>query len=514
MASSGIDRWKEVSSNNSKFITHLRNNNNGDKYTTAVDCDKYTTAQTDERKRGHGSSWKRKNRGAEQVPKQNTQKPNRQPPSRNTTPSTRNRGGQQETEGIDRKPKGQTKTSDHSAKVAINTSKEMSNKVPLLPQKICQVASSKLLERKDTCEVVSCGEKKEEKRRQPNSHNTPTLTKRKGEGERPIGQAQNSQNSPRFSSPATINVTENHQKKGPRQQLEKEEPRSRTSPETKHTETKPPATQQEHNAQHKEPRRPTGNRRDRQETEGANKDKIRPYSRRETFTTELAKAEKDVIVVDFIANGDSNIPTFFPLYAKMAIYSIPINSDVMPTCVLCDSSFENVRHLFLKCGFSLQANLCQMLDYILGCDHLPEDVKNGYLLLVFSSIYFIWKEQNGSLEGTKPLSIMVEQLSQIQENTLIQVQKNECLPSATMLNQYSTITLLALDSARKISLETTQSWRISASDSCTCLAGFAVLTSSSRLIISSSSDDSMPCPNDAAISVSLLLRPPAIKKNL
>ncbi|KAL0914260.1 hypothetical protein M5K25_014589 [Dendrobium thyrsiflorum] len=45
-----------------------------------------------------------------QVPKQNTQKPNRQPSSRNTKPSTGNRGGQQETEGIDRKPKGQIQT--------------------------------------------------------------------------------------------------------------------------------------------------------------------------------------------------------------------------------------------------------------------------------------------------------------------------------------------------------------------------------------------------------------------
>ncbi|KAL0913217.1 hypothetical protein M5K25_016661 [Dendrobium thyrsiflorum] len=226
------------------------------------------------RKRGHGSSWKRQNRGAEQVPKQNTQKPNRQPPSRNTTPSTRNRGGQQETEEIGRKPKGQTKTSDHSTKVAINTSKEMSNKAPLLPQKIerrrIQMEWSLAYRRNR----LGAKTKKTRRKRGGNPTATyPHVNQRKREGERPIGQAQNSQNSPRFSSPATINVTENHQKKGPRQQLEKAEPRSRTSPETKHTETKPPATQQEHNAQHKEPRRPTGNRRDRQETEGANKDK-------------------------------------------------------------------------------------------------------------------------------------------------------------------------------------------------------------------------------------------------
>ncbi|KAL0914196.1 hypothetical protein M5K25_017707 [Dendrobium thyrsiflorum] len=95
---------------------------------------------------GKTSAGKGRTEEQKQVPKQNTQKPNRQPSSRNTKPSTGNRGDQQETEGIDRKPKGQTqtkKTSDHSAKVAINTSKEMSNKAPLLPHKICQVASSK-----------------------------------------------------------------------------------------------------------------------------------------------------------------------------------------------------------------------------------------------------------------------------------------------------------------------------------------------------------------------------------
>ncbi|KAL0903599.1 hypothetical protein M5K25_027989 [Dendrobium thyrsiflorum] len=63
-----------------------------------------------------------------------TQQGNRSPPT-------------QETKGFGQKPKTQIhkkRTSDHSSKVAINTSKEMPNKAPLLPQKVCQVASSKV----------------------------------------------------------------------------------------------------------------------------------------------------------------------------------------------------------------------------------------------------------------------------------------------------------------------------------------------------------------------------------
>ncbi|KAL0907568.1 hypothetical protein M5K25_021985 [Dendrobium thyrsiflorum] len=81
------------------------------------------------------------------------------------------------------------------------------------------------------------------------------------------GQAQNSHNSPRFSSPATIKATENQQEKGPQKQLERGEPRSRNKPqEAQQPNRQPPKSPKQGTEEANTGRKP----RDRQETEGAN----------------------------------------------------------------------------------------------------------------------------------------------------------------------------------------------------------------------------------------------------
>ncbi|KAL0908830.1 hypothetical protein M5K25_023339 [Dendrobium thyrsiflorum] len=108
------------------------------------------------------------------------------------------------------------------------------------------------------------------------ANSSPKLPK-KGEGGRPFGQAQNSKKSPTVQQPAIKECHGNPTEKGPRQQAE---PRSRKCPKTAHRTqnvshkastgnqtvsrpaqgTNPSATQQESNAQHREPKGPTGNR--------------------------------------------------------------------------------------------------------------------------------------------------------------------------------------------------------------------------------------------------------------
>ncbi|KAL0925534.1 hypothetical protein M5K25_003879 [Dendrobium thyrsiflorum] len=108
---------------------------------------------------------------------------------------------------------------------------------------------------------------------QKDNHNF-TLTKKKRGRGKANGQAQNSHNSPRFSSPATIKATENQQEKGPQKQLERGEPRSRNKPqEAQQPNRQPPKSPKQGTEEANTGRKP----RDRQETEGANtnqKDKI------------------------------------------------------------------------------------------------------------------------------------------------------------------------------------------------------------------------------------------------
>ncbi|KAL0918479.1 hypothetical protein M5K25_010488 [Dendrobium thyrsiflorum] len=217
-------------------------------------------ATENQQEKGPRNSWKGKNRGAETSPKkfstetkpsatqQETQKPKNRELRRPTQVGNR---------GTDRKPKGQTptkKTSDHSAKVAINTSKEMPNKAPLLPQKICQVASSKI-ERRRIQMKWSLAYRR-------NRLEAKTKKTRR-EGGRPTAKHRTPTTPHGSAAQLAIKATENQQEKGPRNSWKGKNRGAETSPKKFSIETKPSATQQEtQKPKNREPRRPTqaGNR--------------------------------------------------------------------------------------------------------------------------------------------------------------------------------------------------------------------------------------------------------------